>query len=242
MIDWFCGVVNDCLQAELTFWSCVWRLCLSMILGCSVGIERKRKGQIAGIRTFGLISMGATLAMLVSIYVPQELMPDDIAGDPTRIAAQVVSGVGFLGAGAIIQMKGSVRGLTTAAGIWMVAMIGMAVGCGLYWVSVIATAMILFILILVDNIEHRANMSSYNRTVRMRLPGIITDMEPYKKCMSHSEGHVVNLYIEYDYDTSETRLNLVILIHEGVEYADLLQRLSSIYPTSSISITNQPGF
>ena len=111
----------------------VFKLTMSLILGCIVGLERKRKGQIAGLRTFALISMGATLAMILSVYIPQEYMGLK-NGDPGRVAAQVITGVGFLGAGAIIQMKGSVRGLTTAAGIWMVATIGMAVGVGMYFV------------------------------------------------------------------------------------------------------------
>lgn len=241
ILDIFSTLVRQATQVELTFTACVWRLLVSMILGCLVGIERKRKGQIAGVRTFALISMGATLAMLVSIHVPQKLM-GDIHGDPTRIAAQVVSGIGFLGAGAIIQMKGSVRGLTTAAGIWMVAMIGLAVGCGLYVVSLIATLMILFILILLENIEHRMKMGSYNRTVRLRLPGIITDLKPYRTCLPPKEGHVVNMYIEYDYLAEETKLNLIVLVHESVDYGDLLSRISKVYPTTAISITNQPGF
>ena len=93
---------------EVTTASAVFRLTLSMLLGSLVGMERKRKGQIAGMRTFALISMGATLAMILSIYVPQEYLGLK-NGDPGRIAAQVISGIGFLGAGAIIQMKGSVR-------------------------------------------------------------------------------------------------------------------------------------
>ena len=106
----------------------VFKLLLSMTLGAAIGLERRHKGQIAGMRTFALISMGATLAMLVSIYIPEKLMGQTENGDPGRIAAQVISGIGFLGAGAIIQMKGSVRGLTTAAGMWMTASIGLAVG------------------------------------------------------------------------------------------------------------------
>ena len=86
----------------------VYRLMLSMLLGCVVGYERKRKGQTAGVRTFSLIAMGATLAMLLSIYVPQEYLGLK-NGDPGRIAAQVITGVGFLGGGAMIHMKGSVR-------------------------------------------------------------------------------------------------------------------------------------
>ena len=112
---------------EVTTVSSLYKLAISLVLGSVVGFERKRKGQTAGIRTFALISMGATLAMILSIYVPQEYMGLK-NGDPGRIAAQVITGIGFLGAGAIIQMKGSVRGFTTAAGIWMVSAIGLAVG------------------------------------------------------------------------------------------------------------------
>ena len=101
--------------------------------------------------------MGATLAMLLSIYVPQEYMGLK-NGDPGRIAAQVITGIGFLGAGAIIQMKGSVRGLTTAAGIWMVSIIGMAVGVGYVWaVGYRVRFGFSFILVQLERIEHRVS-------------------------------------------------------------------------------------
>ena len=137
-MDFWQNIYQAVNGIEVTTVGSIYKLLLSMVLGAVVGFERKRKGQSAGVRTFSLIAMGATLAMLLSIYVPQEYMGLK-NGDPGRIAAQVVTGIGFLGAGAIIQMKGSVRGLTTAAGIWMVATIGMAVGVGLYWLSVVAT-------------------------------------------------------------------------------------------------------
>ena len=89
--------------------SSMFRLLLSMILGMVVGAERKRKGQVAGIRTFALISMGACLAMLLSIYVPQVYLGLK-NGDPGRIAAQVITGIGFIGGGAMIHMKGSCEG------------------------------------------------------------------------------------------------------------------------------------
>lgn len=114
-------ILTDALNApEVNALNSVFKLLLSMLLGCAVGMERKRKGQIAGLRTFALIAMGATLAMILSIYVPQVYLGLK-NGDPGRIAAQVITGIGFLGAGAIIQSKGSVRGLTTAASIWIVA-------------------------------------------------------------------------------------------------------------------------
>ena len=142
-------ILNLLQSDDVNALNAVFKLTLSLLLGCVVGLERKRKGQIAGLRTFALISMGATLAMILSIYIPQEYMGLK-NGDPGRVAAQVITGVGFLGAGAIIQMKGSVRGLTTAAGIWMVATIGMAVGVGMYLVSVIATLLIIFILVTLE--------------------------------------------------------------------------------------------
>ena len=131
--------VND---EDVNFVGSVFKLLLSMVLGAMVGLERRHKGQIAGMRTFALISMGATLAMLVSIYIPQEYLGLK-NGDPGRIAAQVISGIGFLGAGAIIQMKGSVRGLTTAAGVWVVAAIGLACGGGMYVLAIAATVLVL---------------------------------------------------------------------------------------------------
>ena len=145
-------IYNNIISPDVNLIGAIAKLVLSLVLGAVIGIERRRKGQIAGLRTFALISMGATLAMLISIYIPQEYMGLK-NGDPGRIAAQVVSGVGFLGAGAIIQMKGSVRGLTTAAGIWMTACIGLAVGAGMYLISIIATLLIIFILVNIERIE-----------------------------------------------------------------------------------------
>ena len=144
-------LLYDLNSIEITTVNSIFRLVLSMLLGCTVGFERKRKGQSAGVRTFSLISMGATLAMILSIYIPQEYLGLK-NGDPGRIAAQVITGVGFIGAGAIIQMKGSVRGLTTAAGIWMVATIGMTVELGLYIIAITATALILFIFVQLDTL------------------------------------------------------------------------------------------
>lgn len=216
----------------------IYKLVLSMLLGSVVGYERKRKGQSAGVRTFALIAMGATLAMLLSIYVPQEYLGLK-NGDPGRIAAQVVTGVGFLGAGAIIQMKGSVRGLTTAAGIWMVATIGMAVGVGMYWVSAAATALIMFILVQLERIEHRISLGSESRVIHITTAAIVRDIAPYTKIMSRRRMHLSNFYIEYDYEAEVTYLNLVVLVKENTDYLTLFAELEQVYPTKKISLTNQ---
>lgn len=234
--------MNQVLEAinsvEVTTTSAVFKLLLSLALGSIVGVERKLKGQNAGIRTFALISMGATLAMLISIYVPQEYMGLK-NGDPGRIAAQVITGIGFLGAGAIIQGKGSVRGLTTAAGIWMVATIGLAVGVGLYTVSIVATGLIIFILKFIEQIEHKIRLGGESRIVRIRVADVVTDIKPYEECLSAHKVVLVNVYVEYDYSAPATRLNLVTLARENVDFISLFEDLRQIRPTESISLGNQ---
>ncbi len=126
------------------------RLVLAAILGGVIGIEREIRDKPAGLRTNILICVGSTLFMSLSTRVAQLL-----GGDPTRIAAQIISGIGFLGAGAVLHSHGFVLGLTTAATIWVVAGVGMALGSGMYWVAVFATAMSLVTLYFLSFVEDR---------------------------------------------------------------------------------------
>lgn len=235
MFDNFITEINS---VEVTTISSVYKLVLSMVLGAVIGYERKRKGQIAGVRTFSLIAMGATLAMILSIYVPQEYLGLK-NGDPGRIAAQVVSGIGFLGAGAIIQMKGSVRGLTTAAGIWMTAIIGMAVGVGMYWSSIIATVLILVILVAFEYYEHRANLGQENRAVKIVVRGIVQDIRPYEKVFSEHKVHLSTYFIDYDYEHSVTNLSFIILSPSHRNYLPMFADLRAAGDTVSLSLASQ---
>lgn len=234
----FDRIVSDINSVEINTVSSIFKLVLSLVLGSIVGFERKRKGQSAGLRTFALISMGATLAMLLSVYVPQEYLGLK-NGDPGRIAAQVISGIGFLGAGAIIQMKGSVKGLTTAAGIWMVATLGLAVGVGMYLISIIATALILFILVQLERIEHRVNMGAESRIIRLKVGAIVTDISAYRRIMKQHRVHLSNIYVEYDYEDEVTRLNLVVLVKDNIDLISLFEDLRNINPTQAITLANQ---
>ena len=238
MADVWSIFLDDINSIEVNNVSSVFKLVLSLVLGCCVGFERKRKGQIAGVRTFALISMGATLAMLLSIYVPQEYLGLK-NGDPGRIAAQVVTGIGFLGAGAIIQMKGSGRGLTTAAGIWMVAAIGMAVGVGMYFLSIVATALILVILVLMERWEHHISAGVESRIIRLKLSTITENIDGYREVLNRHHVHLSNVYVEYDYEVQVTRLNLVVLVRERTNYLDLFADLRQVKPTLAISLGNQ---
>ena len=231
-------IYNSINSVEVTVVSSIYKLLLSLLLGFCVGMERKRKGQIAGLRTFALISMGATLAMILSIYVPQEYLGLK-NGDPGRIAAQVITGIGFLGAGAIIQGKGSVRGLTTAAGIWMVAAIGLAVGVGMYVVAVIATGLIIFILLFIEYLDHKLKLGGEMRIIRLRISEVVTDIEEYRKCLHEYKVQLLDVYVEYNYTQPLTQLNLVTLSRETIDFISLFNELQKIKPTQSISLANQ---
>src|SRR6185436_12918338 len=128
------------------------RLCLAGLLGGLVGLEREMHSQPAGLRTHMIVSLGACLLMLVSIHMA-ELSPSK--SDPGRIAAQVVAGVGFLGAGAIMRSGLSVRGLTTAACLWTVAAVGLAVGSGYWRAAVVTTALTLIATVFFQKVERK---------------------------------------------------------------------------------------
>ena len=232
------NIIDSLGSTEVNIGNTVFRLMLSMALGMIVGAERKRKGQIAGVRTFALISMGACLAMLLSIYVPQVYMGLK-NGDPGRIAAQVITGVGFLGGGAMIHMKGSVRGLTTAAGIWMTAIIGMAVGVGMYGSSIIATVLILVILVAFEYYEHRANLGQENRAVKIVVRGIVQDIRPYEKVFSEHKVHLSTYFIDYDYEHSVTNLSFIILSPSHRNYLPMFADLRAAGDTVSLSLASQ---
>ncbi|MEW9571965.1 MgtC/SapB family protein [Rhodanobacter sp. Si-c] len=152
------------------------RLLLAALLGGVIGVNRGRLEWAAGLRTHMLVSVGAALAIIVSAFgFADVLTRPDVVLDPSRIAAQVISGVGFLGAGTILflQREQVIRGLTTAAGLWAVSAIGLAAGSGLYFAAVAATAVIWVILALLKPIERRF-IQSRNRhpRVTVRLGGV----------------------------------------------------------------------
>ena len=144
------------------------RLTAGLVLGAIIGFERELHRQPAGFRTHSLVALGAALFTIVSAY--------GFSGptvDPTRIAAQIVSGIGFIGAGTILQYRGSIRGLTTAASLWAVAAIGTAAGAGLLVMAIIGTILILVVLAVLDRIEalvtRRLNLPPESKTVRPEL-------------------------------------------------------------------------
>lgn len=138
----------------MTEYEIVIRLALACFLGGLIGLERESLNRPAGLRTYTLVCMGSALAMVVSqdMYFRYH---NTVTADPGRIAAQVISGIGFLGAGSIMREGANIKGLTTAAGLWVVACVGLAVGAGLYLAAITTTALILLILVYLFKIEEK---------------------------------------------------------------------------------------
>lgn len=238
IIGWHNSFWDSLNSLEVNLTNSIFRLFLSMVLGMIIGAERKRKGQIAGIRTFALISMGACLAMLLSIYVPQVYMGLK-NGDPGRIAAQVITGIGFLGGGAMIHMKGAVRGLTTAAGIWMTAILGMAVGMGMYIISIFSTGMILLTLIAFEQYGKRKKLGQESKVINLTVDGIHENIDLYKNVLKQYGVHLSTFYVEYDYERQITELNFVILVHTYTDVLPVLSKISEVSPTKKLTFSNQ---
>ena len=148
-------------------------------LGSLIGLEREYSGQLAGLRTHMILSVGAALAAILSISYSEFLSSPNLPSDPARIVAQVVSGVGFLGAGAILRLGFTVKGLTTASSLWTTAIIGIASGSGYFELAALSAVTVLLILTLISKIE-KAFLTTYRtHTFKVVLddrPGLVSDV------------------------------------------------------------------
>jgi putative Mg2+ transporter-C (MgtC) family protein len=162
-------------------WKQVGEMSLALVLSAAVGLEREIRQKSAGLRTYTLVGVGSALFMLISKYGFMDVITaNKIVLDPSRVAAQIVSGVGFLGGGIIFVRRDAVRGLTTAAGIWLTAAIGAASGAGLLIIAVLSTAIYFIVALLFPLLSRRLPRSAWAiSVVRVRYPdgrGLLRDL------------------------------------------------------------------
>lgn len=206
------------------------RLALAALFGGLVGLEREVRGRQAGFRTYILVCLGSALVMLVSVEFGlrqwHALPGINLNIDPARIAYGVMTGVGFLGAGTIVHNKGSVRGLTTAAGLWCVAAVGLAVGFGMYLLSAMGIVIILFSLWLLDYFEDFLPRFRY-RTVSLRTryhPGCVADtVAKFKK----AGLRVVDAGFERSEDMTFAEIQLHIAFVNSAQYYNLEREIEA---------------
>jgi putative Mg2+ transporter-C (MgtC) family protein len=206
------------------------RLVVAAVLGGAVGLERELREREAGLRTHLLVSLGAAVFTLVSAYGFSDFrygLNTGITLDPTRIAAQIVTGIGFLGAGAIIRQGLSVRGLTTAATLWVVAAIGLASGAGYYSAAVVGTAIVLFSLWPLRLLAHQAVIRIRPEEGRLLVvlpPG--ASAAPVVAELERTGVRIDSLQIEES--QTERAVVVEVRVPEQLRGADLVDRMHSL--------------
>lgn len=181
----------------LTLSQLIIRLVLAAVLGSLVGLERQRLDWAAGLRTHMMVCVGSALAIIVSAYgFTDVILPGKIILDPSRVAAQVVSGIGFLGAGTILFLRHEViRGLTTAAGLWTVACIGLAAGSGLFIAAIATTALALIILALIKPLEKHLFTKNRQRTIHLVISREQASLEIIEKVINLEKLELIQMTV-----------------------------------------------
>ena len=205
------------------------RIFVAACLGLLIGSERKNRNKSAGIRTHVIVALGAALIMVVSKYGFMDVEKADAA----RVAAQVVSGIGFLGAGVIFVRNNLVNGLTTAAGIWATAGVGLALGAGMYVVGISSALLVLLIQFVMHRVAYFADVAS-GGLIRMTLvkrEGIVQSMEDY---LQREKLSVISVKINKT-KKDEVKLEFDVVFPPGYKKTKLLARLVEMDDVLAVS-------
>lgn len=218
------------------------RLLVAALLGSLVGFERERLLWAAGIRTHMLVCVGACLFMIVSAFgFADSLAGDHVALDPSRAAAQVVSGVGFLGAGAILARGEVVRGLTTAASIWTVAAIGLGVGGGLYFASASATVVILVILAGVKPLEEMYRARSQSCGLRITAVHGSFDPEKLERALGLQSSQLRRFVMALEPGGKTDRISAQLVRMSSKDIESVPLRLGNVQGVLSVDVVLRGG-
>lgn len=203
------------------------RLVLAAVFGAAVGLERERKNWTAGMRTHMMVCLGASLMMMVSSFGFFDILQTEHVNlDPSRVAAQVVSGIGFLGAGTILFLRqGIVRGLTTASGLWTVAGIGLACGGGMYFAALITTIFALIILWMLQPLEKRLVQRYNQRVLRLTLSDEVNSIQLLNEWFGVDTKHLKLANMFFDKANKEVTIELEFQGKEDDEILSTIQKL-----------------
>jgi putative Mg2+ transporter-C (MgtC) family protein len=206
----------------------IMRLLAAAVFGGIIGFERERLSW-AGLRTHMLVCVGAALFMIVSIEgFGDALHHPQVSLDPSRVAAQVASGIGFLGAGAILMRRGVVRGLTTAATLWAVAALGLAIGGGLYGAAIAATLIMLFILLALKPLERRYIERRGTRQVRLRGPRDSLHYEDVAETLGGRAKRIRQFIVTPGEGADHVEANIVLAGASAQDCAEIRDKLRAL--------------
>ena len=198
------------------------RLFIAAVCGMAIGYERKNRMKEAGIRTHFIVAIGAALIMIISKYGFQDQIGwPNMSLDPSRIAAQVVTGVGFLGAGVIFMQKQTIVGLTTAAGVWVTAAIGLSIGSGLYFVGIAATVITILGQILLHG-KIRFLSSPRTETLMLQIVDNADAIKLLQDIFEDNEIIILNLKSKRDEKSSLINVEVIIRVYESFNMTKFL--------------------
>jgi len=216
------------------------RLLLAAVLGGIIGFERELHGRSAGIRTYLILSLGTALLMVLSEYllvVYQARFPEITAhGDPGRIAGQAITGIGFLGAGVIIRYKDSIRGLTTAACVWLVCSVGLAVGAGFLWVGIGVTLLTLVALVGLKAGERRMKKDWFEELEVMSadLAGQVTRM---RELITQRGFQVISYGLSRDTEKKELKATFQLKMRAVQPGREILQDILDLEGVRAVNLS-----
>ncbi|SFH63258.1 putative Mg2+ transporter-C (MgtC) family protein [Collimonas sp. OK307] len=218
------------------------RLLIAAALGSVIGFDRERLSWAAGLRTHMLVCVGSALVMIVSAYGFQDVVgKPGIALDPSRMAAQVVSGIGFLGAGSILLRGEVIRGLTTAASLWSVAAVGLAVGGGLYIAAAAATLIILIILAGLKPLEKRFFIARQRREVRLVVRRGAMTFQMFGQLLDKGTAQIEQFVVEQNANDAEIEEVTVALLRMlPSEFDAILNKLKAVPDVHEVSEIRLP--
>jgi putative Mg2+ transporter-C (MgtC) family protein len=230
------------VNISLSLSDTVLRLGMAVVLGGVVGLERERLERAAGLRTHAVVALASALIMIVSAYGFSDVLVEGqpIVLDPSRIAAQVISGIGFLGAGVIIFRKNTVRGLTTAASVWAVAGIGLACGGGMLATAAIATGFVLIVQAGLRPLERRFFDHHYPQLVTMRLSRETGNLAAVEATIHQAGLRLRGLRLRPARGGSEDRLELEFAALPPDRASDLLDALRKLAGVRLVTYTLGP--
>ncbi|HOZ37195.1 MAG TPA: MgtC/SapB family protein [Anaerolineaceae bacterium] len=218
-------------MTEIPWYEIFLRLAVALIAGGAIGFERERDSQPAGLRTHMILALGAALVMILSINIAVEF-----GSDPARLAAQVVSGIGFLGAGAILRFGFNVKGLTTASTLWTTAMVGMAIGYGYYLVALFAVVIMLIVLTLVERFEKKFVRVNIMRTVVIDVHDREGILREVRKTMTKLADSIIAFNVQKSVKNKNMRLEIIARFNRSEKLEDMMEVISSIEGVRGIKI------
>jgi len=218
-------------MTEIPWYEIFLRLAVALIAGGAIGFERERDSQPAGLRTHMILALGAALVMILSINIAVEF-----GSDPARLAAQVVLGIGFFGAGAILRFGFNVKGLTTASTLWTTAMVGMAIGYGYYLVALFAVVIMLIVLTLVERFEKKFVRVNIMRTVVIDVHDREGILREVRKTMTKLADSIIAFNVQKSVKNKNMRLEIIARFNRSEKLEDMMEVISSIEGVRGIKI------